>query len=120
METFIKIENKEVDWVLILTFEWELDETNADNTFKNIYTKIWDFAKRKVVFNFSKLKYLNSKATWYIALYYSHIDEFWWKMYIAECNETITNILDVVWITKVTDLIATEQEAIEIAKKDIL
>lgn len=116
METFINIEHNEVDWILIFTFEWELDETNVDRIFKSLYLEIWDFTNKKVIFNFSKLKYINSKATWYIALYYSHIDEFWWKMYICWCSNTIMDILDLVWITKVADIIPTQDEAIEIAK----
>jgi anti-anti-sigma factor len=120
MDTHIDIEKEEIDWIMIFKFSWELDETNADKTFRSIYAQIWDFDKKKVIFNFAKLKYMNSKSTWYIALYYSHIDEFGWKMYICECWPRISNILDAVWITSVTKIIETQDEALEIAKNEKL
>jgi hypothetical protein len=36
---------------LIFDFSGELDETNADKTFKNLYTEIGDFADKKIIFN---------------------------------------------------------------------
>ncbi|MDQ7023670.1 MAG: STAS domain-containing protein [Candidatus Gracilibacteria bacterium] len=67
METLIKITKREEEEILIFTFEGELDETNADNTFKDIYEQIGSFENKKIIFNMSGLKYLNSKSIGYIA-----------------------------------------------------
>jgi len=62
METLIEIKKTEQDDILIFEFAGELDETNADKTFKNIYEQIGDFSDKKIIFNMIGLKYLNSKS----------------------------------------------------------
>ncbi len=49
METLIKINKSEEKGILIFEFSWELDETNADKTFKSIYEQIWDFENKKIL-----------------------------------------------------------------------
>ena len=61
METLIKVEKTEEKGILIFEFSGELDETNADKTFKNIYEQIGDFEDKKIIFKLTNLKYLNSK-----------------------------------------------------------
>ncbi|MDR3150696.1 MAG: STAS domain-containing protein [Candidatus Peribacteria bacterium] len=56
-------------------FSGELDETNADKTFKSIYDSIGDFTGKKILFNMAGLKYLNSKSIGYIADIYSNIED---------------------------------------------
>jgi anti-anti-sigma regulatory factor len=62
METLIEIKKRDVNGVTIFDFTGELDETNADTTFTNIYEQIGDFAHQKIIFNLTGLKYLNSKS----------------------------------------------------------
>jgi len=114
METLIEINKKEENWITIFTFSWELDETNADKTFKHIYTEVWDFAKKNIIFNLSWLKYLNSKSIWYIADVYSNIEENQWKMYISDCDAWVKDILELVWITTIIPTVAKEEEAIKL------
>jgi hypothetical protein len=52
-----------------------LDETNADKTFTAIYNAIGDFTNKRVIFNLSGLKYLNSKSIGYIADIFSNIED---------------------------------------------
>lgn len=111
METLIEVTKKEENGIIIFTFSWELDETNADKTFKNIYTDVWDFKNRKILFNLSWLKYLNSKSIWYIADVYSNIEENDWKMYISNCDAWVKDILDLVGITTIIPTVDTELEA---------
>jgi hypothetical protein len=40
METLIEVNKKEENGILIFQFSGELDETNADKTFKDIYEQI--------------------------------------------------------------------------------
>jgi hypothetical protein len=40
METLVEVNKKEVDGVNVFEFSGELDETNADKTFTNIYALI--------------------------------------------------------------------------------
>lgn len=116
METLIEINKKDENWVLIFEFAWELDETNADKTFTSIYENIGSFEWKKIILNFSWLKYLNSKSIWYIADIFSNVDENDWKMCICECKEWVKDVLELVWITTIISTVATEEEALKLIK----
>jgi len=113
METVVNVNKKEENWILIFEFSWELDETNADKTFTSIYTEVWDFAGKKIIFNLGGLKYLNSKSIWYIADIYSNIEENEWQMYISNCDEWVKDVLELVWITTIIPTVDTVKEAME-------
>jgi anti-anti-sigma factor len=112
METLIKVEKREEDWILIFKFTWELDETNADKTFKSMYEIIDDFSWKKIIFNMEWLKYLNSKSIGYIADVFSNIEDNDGQMYISNCDEWVKDVLDLVWITTIIPTVDSEKEAI--------
>jgi len=112
METLIKITKREEGDILIFTFAGELDETNADNTFKDIYEQIGSFENKKIIFNMSELKYLNSKSIGYIADVFSNIEDNEWEMYISNCDEGVKDVLELVWITTIIPTVDTEEEAL--------
>lgn len=112
METLIEVNKKEEKWVIIFAFAWELDETNADKTFKDIYGDIGDFTGKKIIFNLKGLKYLNSKSIGYIADVFSNIEDNNWKMYISDCTDGVKDILELVGITTIIPTVDTEAEAL--------
>lgn len=112
METLIEVNKKEEGWIFIFEFSGELDETNADKTFKSIYDAIWDFTGKKILFNMAGLKYLNSKSIGYIADIFSNIEDNNWKMYISNCSEWVRDILDLVGITVIIPTVDDQTEAI--------
>jgi len=116
METLIEINRKDIDSIAIFEFTWELDETNADNTFESLISEIWDYNGRKIIFNFKWLTYLNSKSIWYIADIFSNLEDNNWNLYISNCNEQVKDILDIVGITGIISAVNTEEEAIESIK----
>ena len=113
METLIEVNKKEQNGVLIFEFSWELDETNADKTFKTIYDEIGGFENKKIVFNMSGLKYLNSKSIGYIADVFSNIEDNEGQMHISNCSEWVKDILELVGITTIVPTVDTEEEAIK-------
>ena len=113
METLMNITKEEKEGILIFTFSGELDETNADNTFKDIYEQIGDFKNKKIIFNMSGLKYLNSKSIGYIADVFSNIEDNEWEMYISNCDEGVKDVLELVGITTIIPTVDTELEALE-------
>lgn len=116
METLIEVNKKEQDGILVFEFSGELDETNADKTFKTIYDEIWTFDNKKIVFNMKGLKYLNSKSIWYIADVFSNIEDNEWQMHISNCSEGVKDILELVGITTIVPTVETEEEAINAMK----
>lgn len=114
METLIDVK-KRIEWdITIFEFSWELDETNADKTFKNIYDEVGDFKTIKILFNLSWLKYLNSKSIWYIADIFSNVEENEWEMYISNCTEWVKDVLELVWITTIIKTVDKEEEITKI------
>ncbi len=113
METLVKVNKKEVNGIIIFTIRWELDETNADKTFKDIYEQIGDFKNKKVIFNLDWVKYVNSKSIGYIADIFSNIEDNDWKMCICCPNESVKDILELVGITTIVLTVDTEEEAIK-------
>lgn len=113
METLIKIEKRTQGDIVIFDFAWELDETNADNTFTSVYEQIWDFSNTKLIFNLKGLKYLNSKSIGYIADVFSNIEDNEGVMYISDCDEGVKDVLELVGITTIIPTVDTEAEALE-------
>jgi anti-anti-sigma factor len=113
METLVNVNKKEENWIIIFNISGELDETNADKTFTGIYKEIGDFNDKKIILNLEGLKYLNSKSIWYIADIFSNIEEADSKMYISNCDESVKDVLELVWITTIVPTVETEEEAIK-------
>ena len=113
METLIEVNKKEENSILIFEFTGELDETNADKTFKSIYDQIGDFNDKKILFNLSGLKYLNSKSIGYIADVFSNLEDAEGQMYISNCSDWVKDILELVGITTIIPTVDKEKEAIE-------
>lgn len=112
MNTPIELKKKNISWIEIYEFRWELDETNADDTFTSLYSNIWDFKDKKIIFNFSWLTYLNSKSIGYIADIFSNIEEWNWIMYITNLNEEVRDTLELVWITQIIQMADTEENVL--------
>ena len=112
METLIEVNKKDENWILIFEFKWELDETNADKTFKTIYDDIWEFSEKDIILNLKGLKYLNSKSIWYIADVFSNVEDADRKMFITDCNDWVKDILELVGITTIIPTLDTEKDAL--------
>lgn len=112
METLIEVNKKEENGIIIFEFSWELDETNADKTFKSIYDAIGDFSWKKIILNMSGLKYLNSKSIGYIADVFSNIEDNNGQMQISNCSEWVKDILELVGITTIVPTVEEEKDAI--------
>lgn len=113
METLMEVKKRQEGNILIFDFIWELDETNADKTFTDIYEQIWDFSDKKILFNLTGLKYLNSKSIGYIADVFSNIEDNDWQMHISNCDEGVKDVLELVGITTIIPTVETEAEALE-------
>ena len=112
METLIEVNKKEEGNIIVFEFSGELDETNADKTFKSIYDDIGEFQNKNIIFNLSGLKYLNSKSIGYIADVFSNIEDAEGKMYISNCSDGVKDILELVGITTIIPTVNDEKDAI--------
>lgn len=113
METLIEINQRQEGDVMVFDFTGELDETNADNTFTKIYEQIGDFSDKKVLFNLTGLKYLNSKSIGYIADVFSNLEDNDGQMHISNCDDGVKDVLELVGITTIIPTVENEKEALE-------
>ena len=116
METLIEVKLRKVEDIMIFDFNGELDETNTDKTFTGIYDTIGDFSGKKILFNMTWLKYLNSKSIGYIADVFSNLEEKNGKMHISNCDEGVKDVLELVGITTIIPTVDTEEQAISAMK----
>ncbi|MDD2565811.1 MAG: STAS domain-containing protein [Candidatus Gracilibacteria bacterium] len=112
MNTPIDIKKRNYDKVEVFEFIGELDETNADKTFTAIYNAIGDFTGKILVFNFSGLKYLNSKSIGYIADIFSNIEDGNGQMFLTNMTDEVRDTLELVGITTIIETFNTEQEVL--------
>lgn len=113
METLVEVKKRVEGSVIVFDFAGELDETNADKTFTSVYEQIGDFSDKKIIFNLTGLKYLNSKSIGYIADVFSNIEDNDGEMYISNCDEGVKDVLELVGITTIIPTVDEEQEALE-------
>lgn len=110
MVTFAEVEYKETGGISIITFTGEIDETNADDLFKKVYTL---FSGKYVIFNFSGLTYGNSKFIGYVASMYDYIEEKDGQMVVCECQPTIHDTFSLSGIFLIIPYAQTLEEAIK-------
>lgn len=92
-----------------MTFTGEIDETNAENIFKKVYSL---FSGKYIIFNFSGLTYGNSKFLGYVASMYEYIEEKEGMMVICECQPAIFDTLDMAGILLIIPSAPTVEEAL--------
>ena len=112
MNTDISIQHSITDDIIIFEFTGELDETNTDKVFSDIHKDIAISQKKKVIFDFTNLKYLNSKAIWYVADSFWVLQEKSGKFVICWMNDSVTMVADIVWLQTIVKIYTTLDEAI--------
>ena len=112
MNTPIEIKSKNEQGAMVFEFHGELDETNADKTFTDIYSSIGDFKSKKIILNLVELKYLNSKSIGYIADIFSNLEDVGSKMALSNILPEVHDTLELVGILQIIPAFASEQEAV--------
>lgn len=98
--------------VFIIQFKGELDESNIDNTAKEVYKLLEDVADSvPVVLDFAELGYMNSKSIGYLSDWYTRLGEKGSELIVAQAQENILDILQTVGLDNFIKLIPTMDEA---------
>lgn len=96
----------------IVKVSGQLDESNVDDQSKTIYKLIEANPQNLVlIFDFSELEYLNSKAIGYLTDWYGKVSAENGKIAIAMARENIVDILNVVGLTQLIQCYMTLDEA---------
>ena len=96
----------------IVKISGQLDESNVDEQSKTVYRLIEQNPKHLyLIFDFSELEYLNSKAIGYLTDWYGRISAEGGKIAVAMAKDNIVDILQVVGLTQLIPCHATLDEA---------
>lgn len=98
--------------IKIFSFNWELDETNVDNTFPSIISEIGNFNQSRILFDFNKLAYLNSKSIGYIADIAQRTEDGNGKFGLCALSNEVHDTLDLVGITSIVPTFDTLETAV--------
>ncbi|MDD2487126.1 MAG: STAS domain-containing protein [Candidatus Gracilibacteria bacterium] len=109
MNTQLEIVMKIIDDISIYELIGEIDETNADNTFKEIFDT---FFGKKIIYDLGQLTHGNSKFIGYLINMNEFIEEKGGKMYIANCIDPLKDILELAGIDKMINMSDTLEKAI--------
>lgn len=120
MLTHLEVKKTPLDnGIVIFSFDGELDETNVDSTFQAIIKDIGDFSKARIIFNFQKLLYLNSKSIGYIADISQRSEEVGGKFALVNLNNEVHDTLDLVGITSVVAVFNSEEAVMADIRKGL-
>jgi len=98
--------------IKIVKVSGQLDESNVDEQAKTLYQLIETNPKNLyLIFDFSELEYLNSKAIGYLTDWYGKVSGDGGKIAIAMARDNIVDILQVVGLTQLIPCHATLDEA---------
>lgn len=98
--------------VFVIQFKGELDESNIDNTAKEVYKLIEDAAaSTPVIFDFAELGYMNSKSIGYLSDWFTRLGEKGSQLVVANAPENILDILQTVGLDNFIKLMPTMVEA---------
>lgn len=111
--TIEDIATDQTDRILkVIKIEGQLDESNVDEQSKTVYALIEQNPKNlHLIFDFSELEYLNSKAIGYLTDWYGRVSAENGKIAIAMARDNIVDILQVVGLTQLITCHATLDEA---------
>lgn len=98
--------------VQVITFNGQLDESNADDQAQKIYAIIQNNEEgSSYIFDLSQLSYLNSKAIGYITDFYHRIVKQHGTLILAAPRPNIVDIFDVVGIVRLITIVGSVEEA---------
>lgn len=109
MTTWLEIIKKVVNNIFIYKLVWEIDATNADLAFSEIFeTFFWN----KIIYDLSKLNHWNSRFIGYLVNMNEFVEEKWWRMCISWCIDPLKDILELAWIDNIIYMAGSIDEAI--------
>ena len=112
----MKINNRLKQGAIIIDISGDLDESNADKTFKLIHDNIFEnddiLRHKNTILNLSWLNYLNSKSIWYMAYLFWAIEELWGNLYISNYIEKIKDSLELAGIGNIIQIFDDENDVL--------
>jgi len=103
-----------IDWIIIFRFNWEFANNNTEDIFKRVKNIVLKEKIGNLVFNMSKVEFINSRWAWWIAGIFDDIDTLGWRIYITNMSESVEDTLDLLWLFLFIAKAKTEKEAINL------
>lgn len=98
--------------VKIVHLVGELDEVTVETSKEHIDPLLADTNIHQLIFDFTKLKFINSKGIGYLVSVHTHLTKDGRSMSIAGATEPVMDVLSLVGLTNIIPYHATLEEAL--------
>ncbi len=89
----------------------EMDETSIDGLKIQIDSILADLNVKILLFDFTNLKFINSKGIGYLVSVHTHLSKDQREMRIAAANEAVMDVISLVGLTTIIKYFKTVEEA---------
>lgn len=107
----LRVENRTIDDIFIVDLDGDLDAFTVQKV-KNHLIKLMEDGYRKIVVNFSKVRYINSTSIGVLVGRLRDIKSLKGDMALAELSDRVNRILTLVGGKRLFNIFDTEQEAV--------
>ncbi len=99
--------------VKIVALAGEMDETNIDTLRKELEPFLNDLGITHLVFDLSKLEFINSKGIGYLVSVHTHLSKDKRVMILASAQEAVMDVISLVGLTTIIKYFQTLDEALQ-------
>lgn len=98
--------------IKIVALAGEMDETNIDTIRKKLEPFLNDLSLTHLVFDLSKLEFINSKGIGYLVSVHTHLSKDKRVMVLTGANEAVMDVISLVGLTTIIKYFDTLDEAL--------
>jgi stage II sporulation protein AA (anti-sigma F factor antagonist) len=96
----------------VVIFEGELDEVSLDEVKVQMHELLNNNAVQKILLDFSKLEFINSKGIGYIVSMHTHMTKNGRQLMVADARQAVYDVISLVGLTSIIPYFETLDKAI--------
>lgn len=98
--------------VVVVHLAGDMDEESLDPIKEKVDPYLNDEQFSRIIFNFTQLKFINSKGIGYLVSVHTHLSKMQHELVLAAANETVMDVISLVGLTSIVRYFETLEEAI--------
>jgi stage II sporulation protein AA (anti-sigma F factor antagonist) len=108
----INIEDAPKPGAKVVSFKGELDELSLDEVKNQLNSLLNDNKLQKILFDFSKLEFINSKGIGLIVSMHTHLTKNGRELLVAEAQQAVYDVISLVGLTSIIPYFESTEKAI--------
>lgn len=108
----VHVTNGKTPRVKVIHLQGELDEESAIRLKQDVDPLLEDQTVSQLIFDFSKLEFINSKGIGYLVSVHTHLAKDGKTLVVAEASEPVMDVITLVGLTKILSYYETLEEAL--------